>query len=149
MKTMNKWLLLPLITFCILSFAPAPGGEGYEIYLGDRLLLQHFGHPGKEVKSLPLPAVTSNEQLVIKYFHCGKIGKQRSITLKDGKDQLLKQFRYADVNTTRAAMSLRLDEIKKAGKNSEVVKMYYASSELPAGRCLVSFTVDQKAFAGR
>jgi hypothetical protein len=59
------------------------GGEGFEIYLNNKLVLQQFGKDINTVKSLQLDQSVSNGQLAIRYFHCGQPGKSRVVTIKD------------------------------------------------------------------
>jgi len=141
MKKSIKRFALLLVTAALFSFKADPGGEGFEIYLGGKLLTQQFGSHVNDVRSLQLQPA-SGEELVIKYFHCGKVGTQRVITIKDNRDNLLKEYHYADGSASKNGMSLKVKELMKfsdAKKGISKVKMYYSSSELPNGRWLASF----------
>jgi len=138
MKRIISRFALLVACAALFSFKANPGGEGFEIYLGGKLLTQQFGSKVNEVKSLHLGRPVASEELVIKYYHCGRVGKQRTITIKDSNEKTLKQFRYADGQSGSAGMSLKVKDIISLAKNSKV-KMYYSSSELPNGRWLASF----------
>ncbi len=135
---------MALITICatLFSFSPKPGGEGFEIYLNNKAVIQQYGNEMNTVKSLNLNQSLSNDQLTIKYHHCGKVGKNRVVTIKDGQNKVLKEFRYADVATPVAAMALNVKDIVSLGKsNKNSLKLSYSSSELPDGRTLATISV--------
>ena len=133
-----------LITICttLFSFSPNPGGEGFEIYLNNKAVIQQYGNEMNIVKSLHLNQGSSDDQLTIKYHHCGKVGKNRIIAIKDGQNKVLKEFRYADVATPFAAMALKIKDIIYLGKaNNNSLKLFYSSSELQDGRVLATISL--------
>lgn len=134
----SKTLALVVICTTLFSFSPAPGGEGFEIYLNNKVVLQRFGNSMNTVQSLQLTGSSSSDQLTIKYHHCGRVGKDRVVTIKDGQNKLLKEFRFPDAATPVAAMSVPVKEIISLKKGSTTLKLYYASTELPTGRMLVT-----------
>ena len=135
----SKSLSLVAIAATLLSFSPKPGGEGFEISLNNKVLIQRYGSDINAVNSLQLNQSVSNDQLIIKYHHCGKVGKNRVVAIKDGQNKLLKEFRYADVSTPVAAMSLPVKDILSLKKGSvNTLKLYYSSTELPNGRLLAN-----------
>ncbi len=145
----SKAMLLVGISATLLSFSPIsnPGGEGFEIFLNNKVVIQRFGNDLNTQNSLQLNASSPNDRLIIKYHHCGQVGKNRIITIRDGQNNLLKEFKYADLPTPVAAMSLPVKEILNLNKNNSTLKMYYSSSELPNGRLLTSIVVGNKIVA--
>jgi hypothetical protein len=133
------------IIAALFSFTTG-GGEGFEIYLNNRLLVQQFGNQMNNVKSIQLDNRFSNDQLVIKYHHCGHIGKNRNVTVRDEKNKILKEWKFADVAAASLAISdasmvCKVKDILGLQKNnSGKLGLYYSSSELPKGRLLVSIT---------
>jgi hypothetical protein len=148
-----KVFSLVAISAMLLSFSPKPGiafgkpmatkgGEGFEIILNNKIMLQQFGNEMNTVQSLQLNQLSVNDQLNLKYYHCGKAGNNRVITFRDGQNNLLKEFRYGDAATASAAMALPVKEILELKKGKEVtLKLYYASKELPNGRMLISLVI--------
>lgn len=135
----SKTMMLVAIGATLLSFSPKPGGEGFEISLNNKVVIQRYGSDINAVNNLQLNQSASNDQLIIKYHHCGKVGKNRIVTIKDGQNNVLKEFRYADVFTPVAAMSLPVKDILSLKKgNNSILKLYYSSSELPNGRLLTT-----------
>ena len=152
MKTINKKnplmaTLLSSLSFLLLSFSGTKGGESFEIYLNSKLVLQQFGNQMNTVKSIELDKSTVNSQLSVKYFHCGKIGKNRSITIRDADNKILKEWKYADAATanlsiTDPAMVCKVSDIfSLQKKNQGNLNLYYSSSELPKGRLLAALVL--------
>ena len=138
----SKAMMLVAIAAALLSFSPRFGGEGFEILLNGKVLLQQFGKDLNTVKNLQLGQVSANDKLTIRYHHCGNVGKNRVVTIKDGQDRVLKQWRYKDSESRVAEMQCSTQDIitlNKAG--THVFKIYYSSSELPNGRMLASISV--------
>ncbi len=114
------------------------GGEGFEIYLDNKLVLQQFGKEMNTVKTVYLDQRTGNGELAIRYFHCGRAGKNRVVMIKDEQRNVLKEWRFDNVNDASTKMCCNVKEILalpklKAGKK---LNLYYASTEIPGGRLL-------------
>ena len=138
----SKTMAFVAICATLFSFSPKPGGEGFEISLNNKVVLQQFGSQMDAVKSLALNQSTYNDQLTIKYHHCGKVGKNRVVTVKDGQNKILKEWHFADAATPVAAMAVNVKDILSLKKgNSNTLKLYYSSSELPGGRELATISM--------
>ena len=140
---MTKATLLLTICAALFSFTTRPGGEGFEIYLNNKVMIQKFGAKDMNtVQSLQLHQSDADDQLIVKYHHCGKVGKNRIITIKDGTNKLLKQFNYADASTPVAEMALKMQEIFNLRKGSNsTFHLYYSSSELVQERLLTTIVL--------
>ncbi len=151
MKSVSKKvpvLLAALATACLtlLSFTSTKGGEGFEIYLDNKVVLQKFGSQMNTVSVLQLDAVSASGQLQVKYHHCGRVGKHRVITITNGEAKVLKTSRYDDAKQQSAAMSCSVkDIITLQNPGAGKLNLYYSSSELPGGRLLVSIVPPAKA----
>ena len=100
------------------------------------------------VQSLQLNVNSLDDKLTIKYHHCGKAGKNRVVTVKDNKNNVLKEFRYADATTTVSGMSVAVKDILNSKKgDGQTLKLYYSSSKLPNGRMLVSINTTESVAA--
>ena len=138
-QIISRTMMLVAMAATLLSFTNF-GGEGFEIYLNNRVVIQQFGKPTNAVKSLRLNQYSANDQLTIKYHHCGRVGKNRTITIKDNQNNLLKEWRFDDAV---APMLCNVKDILNLNKESEsVFKLYYTSSELPNGRLLATIVVE-------
>ena len=132
----------------LFSFSTAPaGGEGFEIFLNNKVVLQQFGNSMNTVKTLSLDQTAPDDQLAIIYHHCGKSGKNRVVTIKDEKNNTLKKWNFKDEG---ARMTCKVKDIVGVQKgNSTILKLYYSSSELPEGRQLVAINTGAKGVAKR
>jgi hypothetical protein len=74
------------------------------------------------------------------------VGKNRIVSLKDGQNKVVKEWRFADANEPVAAMNCSVKDILSV-KNTGVLKLYYASSELPKGRLLANIIVSNNSVA--
>lgn len=120
-----------VITCAILfSFSARPGGEGFEVYLNSKLVIQAHGAGMDEVKSLDLKNSSATDKLTVKYFHCGKIGKNRIVTLKNAANKVIRTFRYPDTQNN-SSMEIPLRDLNVS------VRLFYSSTELPKERPLL------------
>jgi len=122
------------------------GGEGFEVYLNNKLVLQQYGKEMNIVKSLQLDQSTGNGELAIRYYHCGRPGKSRILTIKDEQNVILKEWKFGDAKDAAAKVCCNVKDILalpklKAGKK---VNLFYASTEIPNGRMLVTITTGNK-----
>ena len=134
-----KWLLaIVLLSSSAFLFSfRLKGGDSFEIFLNGKLLVQQFLYADKGVKNLDISSASANDKLDIYYRHCGQIGKDRFITIKDEKDHPLKVWKFVDGTYNEAAMTILLKDIPGFEKNNKL-NIYYASKELPGGKELAS-----------
>jgi hypothetical protein len=138
-KIISKTWALVAIAAALLSFTPNFGGEGFEILVNGKMVVQKFGGDMDHVKFLELSRTQPTDKLSVKYYHCGRVGKNRTITIKDADEQTLKVFRFTDVSNPVGEMSCTIQDLLSLRKgNSNVLKMYYSSTELPKGRQLAA-----------
>ena len=133
----------------ISSYKSSFGGEGFEVYLNDKLVLQQYGEKMNTVKTLELDQSTSNGQLAIRYYHCGRPGKSRVVTIKDEQNVVLKEWKFGDAKDASTKVCCNVKDFFalpkfKAGKK---VNLYYSAAELPNGRLLATLTTASKAAA--
>ena len=146
----SKTFALVVVSAALLSFSPNFGGEGFGILLNGKLLLQKYGSGMSHVKTLDLSKSLPNDKITIRYFHCGKVAKNRLLTIKDVNDKVIKIWRFKDAVVPEGDMSCNVPhiaELKKEGNS--VFKIFYTSSELPEGRMLATMIFDNKVVAAR
>ena len=136
-----------MIGAALISFTSNKGGDWLEISAGGKQILQQFFHSDKSVKTLQLNQVVADDKIEVFYSHCGVTGKARVLTVKDNKDNVLKNFKFADVKSGRDNMSFRLKDVQKKGINS--LKLYYTSKEMPEGKLLAVLAVKNESLASR
>lgn len=138
-------MLVVTLSAPLFSFAPRFGGEGFVVYINNKPVIQRFGNEMSIVKTISLSQYSPGDQLTIKYYHCGRVGKSRTITIKDVQKKILKQWKYEDVADPVAGMNCFLKDFIGLEKNSTVLYLYYSSTELPEGRLLASFSAGKNA----
>lgn len=153
MNTFNKkpllFLLVAALFASLSSFAPAFGGEGYRITVNGKLVLESYGADVTKAKTLQLDQYPNGAELKVYYYHCGKLGKNRVITIRNDKNTVLKQWKYRDVNDVNSEMTCGVSDIISLQKGSENLYLYYNSTELPTERLLVSIQTNATAKAIR
>src|SRR5690348_7834431 len=118
-KIKNYLAAFSLLTIGTLLFSFSPkGGEGFEIYLNNKLILQQFGGQMASTKSFAIDQRFSNDQVTVKYYHCGQAGKNRHIVIKDGQNKIIKDWRFND-DSKSAAMNFPVKEILQFQKGTE------------------------------
>ena len=137
----SKTFALVAIAATLLSFSSnsPSGGEGFEILVNGKAVLQKYGSDMDNINTLQLSKTLPTDKLTIRYHHCGRVGKNRIVTIKDGNDNTVKVFKFTDVPTPVGDMSCTMQDLISLQKNGNTTfKVYYSSTELPKGRQLVS-----------
>jgi hypothetical protein len=138
MKQLISKVMMLVMAASVLSFVKKPGGEGFEIFLNDHLLVQKLGTNVSTAGSIDLSSAVATDQLVVKYYHCGQVGKNRIITIKDEQDRILKEFHYTDQTKAVMAISVPVKDLLLLKKSYSTLRLYYSSTQLPKGRILAS-----------
>lgn len=140
-KQLAKCFALCFIALTCLAFKSMAGGEAYEIYLNSKLICKQVN--GKFIcgeKGLQLTKSNINDNLVITYNHCGRVGTGRTIVAKDDHNRVLKEWKIAD----GASITIPVKELLNV-EGSGGVKLYYFSTQyLPQGRMLTSINNKEK-----
>lgn len=141
------WGALSLMLF---SFYPI-GGEGYTIRMGNKLLIEQHVTAKSTVPRLSLHQSDAAEELSVYYSHCGEIGTSRSLSIREGKSKVLKEWKYMDAVSQHTPMVCKVKDILALQRErGGVVELVYLSKELPEGKVLASVTVDRDGVvAGR
>jgi hypothetical protein len=150
MKTNKKipTLFGILITSLLLfSFSTGKGGDTFQIYLNGKMVMEQFVYMEKSVKSLQISSTSVNDKLEIYYSHCGHTGTDRSITVKDEKNNALKTWKFGNTKE-KSAMTIMVKEIQAALKNKDSkISLVYTSKELPSGKSLAVVNLSNSSFA--
>src|SRR3954470_6769881 len=91
-----RLMSLTLLSIILFSFSAVPGGDSFTVFLNDRLLLEQYVRGKDNAKTIALPVSNSGDVLKVNYSHCGKMGIDRKITLKDGKSKTLRTWAFTD-----------------------------------------------------
>lgn len=142
-----KALLLVAFVSVAGSFAAVDGGEAFEIYLNNKLLVRQYVTGSFSLQSLNLTEANANDKLVIYYNHCGKPGKARTIAIKDAAGNILKKYSYGDGASVKDGMTIPVKELLALEKSHKGVQLaiHYTAKELPKGLTLSGVKFKEKA----
>lgn len=139
MKTKIFSTLAIVFSMACLSFTMNPGGEGFQIFINNKLVLQQFGKDMNEVKTISIDPAVKEASLSVKYYHCGKPGSKRSLTIKNSNNKILKQWSFSDESKTSTPMKCSMNEIFSLKNVTEdKLYLYYSAAQLSQERLLVT-----------
>ena len=143
-------LLLTTTLACLQSFTIA-GGEVFEIFLNNKLLISQAVHKPFALQSLQLDKANKNDQLVIYYHHCGYTGKDRTIVIKDDKGNVIKEWKFADASGAKKGMTIPVKDLLQLEKNysGANLNIIYYAQQLPKGRALSAIQFNGKSTTWR
>jgi len=128
------------LSMALFSFSKVKGGDYFEIYLNNKLVVQQVLRSDKNVKQLSLQQSNYKDQLKVVYSECGRIGQERKITIKDGQNRVLKQWSFVNGTKSAKEMIVNVKDILDLKKGDAVLQLIYSSRELPKGQVLASIT---------
>ena len=139
----NIFKLIAGLVLCsfLFSFSPV-GGEGFTVHLNNKLLVEHYFTAKSVTPVLTLDRASVNGELAIYYNECGQIGKHRSLTIKDEKGLVLKEWSYTDATKEHTPMYAKVKDILALKhKSSGALKLFYFSQRVSDGRLLATITI--------
>lgn len=129
---------LSLLCTVLSSFSHKRGGDVFEIYLNGKQMHQQFVHIDKGAKTLSFASLGENDKIGVLYSHCGQSGTKRMITLRNEKNELIKQLSFPDATSSRSIMSFSRKDVAKLTGNR--VSLYYSSREMPEAKLLANIS---------
>ncbi len=148
-RGLAKALAILIFFVSFAGISAKAGGDGYEIYLNNKLILKQYKGQSLSLTSLELNASNAKDQLVIYYTRCNakdNSGKGRTITLKDKKGNTLKVWTFSDMKDNNGAMIIPVKEIldlEKKNAESNLI-IFYASQDHPQTQILSSLQLSVK-----
>ncbi|MET0393280.1 MAG: hypothetical protein ABW019_09070 [Chitinophagaceae bacterium] len=132
-------LLLAVFSVTMLSFAAAPGGDKFEIYLNNKLILEQFVTQRAGARYLTLHQTNYDDRISVSYSHCGQAGRDRVISIRDENNKVLKQWKFADAagSKTMSWQASGIMDLQK-DKSHDRLQLWYTSRELPDGKLLAT-----------
>ena len=107
------------------------GVDSYSIYLNGKLLFKHSLDKPLSLTSLKLTGANASDNLSIRYHQCDapdKIGKDRSISLRDESGNIVKEWRFTN-SKGKAEMVIPVKELLNAQKQAGGELVLYYSAE--------------------
>ena len=140
------WAALSALLFSFYGI----GGEGYTIRIGERLLIEQHVTLKSDVPGFSLDQRDAGENLSVFYSHCGQVGKSRSLTITNGQNKVLKEWKYVDAVSDRNPMVCKVKDILALqGQAGNSVKLVYTSNEIPNGKVLANVTFSSESVVRR
>lgn len=135
-----------LALFAYVFFSPS-GGEGFEIYVNNKPVLQQFGKEMRHIRTLELRKQALNTEVMVKFYHCGQPGKNRELSIRNNQNKVLMKWTFAD----GAIMKFSLTELHSLynAEGETLLSLYYACSEKPGGQKLVQLSTGWGNLAGK
>jgi hypothetical protein len=145
-KAILRGFAFMFLSLAAFTFTAKAGGDIFQVYLNNKLILKQFVIEPLTLKNLPLQDARATDELIVHYSHCGAIGKGRSIVIKDEKGKIYKEWKFDDATGTNTGMKIPVKEILELQKKNSgaELNLYYASQEIPKGRMLASLLSGKK-----
>lgn len=127
-----KALCLLILSVPVLSASARFGGDGYAIYLNDKLIVSQSLAKPLNLKTLPITEKNVGDRLVIRYTQCNApatVGKNRVITLKNEEGKVVKEWRFKDLDGEAADMVIPVKEILALQKTSNGTLSFFYSAD--------------------
>ena len=139
--------MMLVFSVILFSFSNKMGGDSFEVYINKKLVFQQYVTRGEAVKSLQLDQSNYNAAIEVYYNHCGHTGTSRIISIRDGQNKVLKEWRFQDTPGAKTSMTCNVKDIISLQKlsNDNTLNLYYSSHELPEGRLLAAIIVTNAA----
>ena len=131
--------LLLTFSFILSSFSARWGGDSFTIHLNNKLILQQYLYADKAIKNIRLEKANYNDELRISFNHCGQVGKNRALAIRDSKGKVLKQWNFTDTN---GSMTCKVKDILSLENGSASLQLFYSSSEMPKGQVLAAIVTE-------
>ena len=150
-QRMARMLCLMVIGIMAFGFRASAGLDYYEIFLNNKLIMKRAMNEPMPGEALNLGKLTATDQLVINYSQChadDRLGKGRSIVLKDSKGVTIKEWKFADGTTSNRNMVISIKDLVQSAKATDdnQFTLYYTAKE-SAVQKLATLNMTDKSLA--
>lgn len=134
-------MVLSCATF--LSFRAHAGGDYFKVYLNNKLILEQHVSEALNLQQLQLDKANAADKLTFHFSHCGKLGSDRRITVKDAKGNAIREWKFADApGSKQSGMVIPVKELLALQQHD--LQFFYSAKELPKGQLVATFRVNSK-----
>jgi hypothetical protein len=141
--------LFLVLCAALFSFSKRTGGDTFAIYLNNKVLLEERVLPEAAVKSLTLSPGDFNGTLKVHYSHCGQIGINRSLSIKDSDNKVLKTWDFRDSSSPLIDVDVKELYALKNDPRNQRFQLLYSSKEIPKGKVLAAIILPDDTKASR
>ena len=142
-----KALLLGLCGVLAMSFSFAPGGDCFEIFLNNKQVVKQCLYGDKEIHTISLQQVNSNDELKVFYSHCGKVGMGRTLAITDSKNNILRKWTFSDGTATSKFVTVKVKELMQLKSKNTTLQLVYSAKQLPEGMVIAKINTASASFA--
>src|SRR5687767_9444695 len=103
--------LLLMVVIASVAFVTPRGGDVFKIYINNKMVVEQAIHGNPKMKVITLDQRNYNDEVSVYYSHCGLVGKNRQLTIRDASDNVIKTWKYADTEVEHMAMTFRVKDI--------------------------------------
>jgi len=146
-QKLARLFIITVMVACIFSFKSFAGGDVYEIYLNDKLICKQQYKTLTGSTEFHLGKLNASDRLVIKYSHCGEVGKNRSVVIKDERGNIVKEWKFTDAQNNQSVMVIPVKDLLALKTKDASIKLFYSAKQLPEGRMLAAIIIDEKSIA--
>jgi hypothetical protein len=139
-----------LVAFVVLSsFAFMPGAHSFQVYLDSKMVADQYVTRDMVVPVLSIDPADRNNDIIVKYSECGRTVSQRTLTIKNAQDKVLKEWHFDGATAGfKDAMSIKVKDVVALKPNAgSSLKLIYTSNDFKAGQQVASLAIgkDPKA----
>jgi len=130
----------------LFAFTLDFGGEVYEVYLNDKLMIQQAVHGKYDVPKLLLEK-NGSARISINYVNCGQIDTERKVSIRSDKNEILKEFAFKNVSgSENKRMDFMVKDLLTISDHGKLNLLLVYSSKQIEKRSIasVSFNKDPK-----
>jgi hypothetical protein len=136
MQTRNRksWMAAALAVVAsalLYSFTAPAGGDVVRVYLNKKLVMEQYGPNMRPDQAISIANARPGDQLAVYYGHCGQLGTNRTITIRDDANSQLKQWRFAN---SGKYMVCPVKDLNTLQRGKRTLRIYYAADELRSGK---------------
>jgi hypothetical protein len=131
----------------LFSFSKIIGAHNVQVFLDDKIVIDQYMDSRSIAPTLHLDPAEKHNQLIVKYNECGRTVTGRTITIKDEKNQVLKDWRFEGAATgLKDPMVCSVKDITALKKKeSNAFKLYYSSNEFAEGQQIANLIIGGEA----
>lgn len=147
-KTVMMMAMTIVAIVTLSSFNSKFGGEGFEIYLNNKVVAQKFGKDMSSAFTLSLDNALPNDILMVKYHRCGNY-TNRSFEIRDNNSKVLLKLTASNVTEQISTTKCYVKDILGVKKPNSSLNLFFVSNEMPNGRQLAMIESGKNAVAAK
>ena len=131
------------------SFSRISGAHSFQVYLDKKLMIDQYVNSNMEAPVLLIDPTENYNELIVKYNECGRTVTDRTISIKDEANNVLKNWQFEGAASGfKDPMVLSMKDVTALKqKTHKTLKLYYSSKEFPAGQQVAALVIGTEGTA--